>query len=324
MSSDDVEHLDVIIVGAGFSGICLLHSLRRRGFKAKIYEAAHGLGGVWEANHYPGARTDIEIPFYQFDYEEIWKEWIWKDSHATQQELLDYFAFVDQKLEISKDTRFGTRISAADYDSDADEWVVTAENGIVGRARFLLPCLGYGSKPYTPDIKGLETFKGPCFHSTAWPQDFDLKGKKLGIVGTGSTGVQLIQELGPKVEHLTVFQRTLNIAIPSHQRELSETEQQEWRKDFLPKTMKARRWTHAGTDGSHVPKSAMDVSDEEREAVFEKCWARGGLHIIAGNFNDIVKNERSNRKLYDFWRKKVGPRIRDPQMLEKLGEFPPP
>jgi cation diffusion facilitator CzcD-associated flavoprotein CzcO len=207
MASADrpTERLDAIIIGAGFSGIYLLHELRKRGFTAKIYEAADGLGGVWYANRYPGCRTDIEIPFYQLDTEEVWRGWTWKERFPTQPELQSYFRHVDQKkLEISRDTHFGTRVETAKYDSESDEWVVSASIGLVGRAKFLLPCIGYAPTPYIPDIPGLRsgTFKGHCFHSAAWPEGLDIKGKRVGIIGAGSTGVPLIQELGPVVGHL--------------------------------------------------------------------------------------------------------------------------
>ena len=204
-ADDSVEHLDAIVIGAGYSGIYLLNALRKTGFKTKLYEATDGLGGVWNMNDYPGARTDVDIPFYQLDIEEVWRNWTWKESFPSQPELQEYFKFVDQKLKINKDVHFNTRVKTADYDVDAEEWVVTTSSGLVGRARFLLPCLGYGTDPYIPAIRGLDTFEGQSFHSTAWPQGLDVQGKHLGIIGTGATGVQLIQELGPSVKTLVCF-----------------------------------------------------------------------------------------------------------------------
>lgn len=322
MGSAFTEHLDAIVVGAGFSGICLLHFLRQRGFNAKIYESAQGLGGVWEANDYPGARTDVPIPGYELGLEEIWKEWNWKETYPSQPELKEYFKFVDQKLQISKDTRFGARISAAEFDDEANEWVVQTTSGLHSRARFLLPCLGYGSTPYIPHIQGLNSFEGLAFHSTMWPQGLDVRGKRVGIIGTGATGVQVIQEMGPLVEHLTVFQRTINTCMPSWLRSFEPGEQDEMKKDY-PRSLEARKMTWGGIESSPVLKSAMDVTQEEREAVFEAAWAKGGFRVLTDSFQDLIMNEASNTALYDFWRRKVVARIEDPKIADKLGKFGP-
>lgn len=320
MGSAYTEHLDAIVVGAGFSGICLLHFLRQRGFKAKIYEAAEGIGGVWGVNDYPGARVDIDIPFYQLDFEEIHQEWTWTENFPGQPELKKYFEFVDQKLQISKDTRFGARISKAEYDNVANEWVVDTTSGFHSRATFLLPCVGYASKPYIPTISGLKSFGGTAFHSTAWPKELDLTGKRVGVIGTGASGVQIIQEIGPLVGHLTVFQRNINTALPSWLRSFQPGEHDEMKKQCRT-ILEARKIGFGGVDAEPTLANAMDVREEERQAVFERCWAKGAYHILTDNFQDCVTSEASNAALYEFWRRKVGARIHDPEIQEKLGEL---
>ncbi len=319
MGSASTEQLDAIVIGAGFSGVCLLHFLRKRGFNAKIYEAAKGFGGVWDANDYPGARTDIPIPSYQLDIEEIWKEYIWKETMPTRGELKDYFKFIDQKLEISKDTYFDARIIKAEFDAETGEWVVETTSGLHSRAKFLLPCVGYGSTPYLPNIQGLLSFEGRAFHSTEWPKDLDIRGKKVGVIGTGATGVQVIQEIGPEVGHLTVFQRTINTGLPSWIRSFKPGEIEEMRKT-LPETFESRKTGGFGTEGHTIMKSAMDFSEEEREANYEDLWAKGGFHLLTDNYYDLILNEASNTTMYNFWRKKVQERIHDPELAEKLGK----
>ena len=205
LSRNYIDDIDVIVVGSGFGGTWLLYRLRNAGFTAKIYEAGGDVGGVWWWNHYPGSRVDSHVPYYQFSLEELWREWNWTEKFPSQAEVKNYFDFVDKRLAISKDCRFNTRVTAAEFDHTLDRWIVTTKDGRVGRAKYLVPALGYASKTYTPYIKGLETFDGPCFHSVDWPKGLDVKGKRVGVVGTGSTGVQIIQELGPQVEHLVGF-----------------------------------------------------------------------------------------------------------------------
>ena len=319
MGSAFTEQLDAIVIGAGFSGVCLLHFLRKRGFKAKIYEAAKGFGGVWDANDYPGARTDVPIPSYQLDIEEIWKEYTWKETMPSRGELKDYFKFIDQKLEIGKDTRFDARIIRAEFDTEIGEWTVETTSGLHSRAKFLLPCVGYGSTPYLPNIQGLLSFEGRAFHSTEWPKDFNIHGKKVGVIGTGATGVQVVQEIGPHVGRLTVFQRTINTAIPSWLRSFKPGEIDEMRKT-LPESLECRKSGGFGTEGQPIMKSAMEFSEEEREAKYRDLWAKGGFHLLTDNYYDLILNEASNTTMYNFWRKKVHERIHDPERAEKLGK----
>ena len=200
---ETVEPLDAVIVGAGFGGIWLLYQLRKRGYKVKLLEAGSELGGVWNNNRYPGARVDSEVPLYEFSIEEIRSEWTWSERFPRRDEILEYFRFVDHKLKLSQDCVFHAFVKSAVFDEMNDTWTVTSADEKHYCARFFLPCLGVASKMYVPAIQGLQTFRGPCVHTGAWPKEcMDLKAKRVGIIGTGASGVQLIQEIAPEVEHL--------------------------------------------------------------------------------------------------------------------------
>jgi len=197
------EELDALIVGSGFGGIWLLYHLRKLGFKAKIYEAGQDLGGIWYWNCYPGARVDSDVPLYEYSLEEIWREWTWTERFPSWEELREYFKFVDKKLDISKDCHFNTRVTAAEFDKEKDQWIIATEDGLVTRAKYFLPCTGFAAKRYVPPFKGLETFEGECHHTAVWPQNgIELRDKKIGVIGTGASGVQVVQEVGPIAKNL--------------------------------------------------------------------------------------------------------------------------
>ncbi len=215
------EQLDALIVGAGFSGLYQLHRPRQLGFKVKIYEAAPALGGVWYWNRYPGARCDTYGPLYQFSLPELWQDWDFDELYPSWDKIREYFQHVDDKLELSPDIRYNTRVTQARFDEDSCRWEVDTESGPRASARHLVLCTGIGSKPHTPDIPGLADFGGRCLHTARWPQEgVDLTGLRIGVLGTGATGVQVIQEAGPVAAHITVFQRTPNMALPMRQRQL--------------------------------------------------------------------------------------------------------
>jgi cation diffusion facilitator CzcD-associated flavoprotein CzcO len=319
------EPLDVLIIGAGFSGVYLLHRLRERGFRVRLLEAGAELGGIWYWNCYPGARVDSHVPNYEFSLEELWRDWNWTERFPAWDELRRYFHHVDQKLGLSRDVRFHSRVTAARFDPDTDQWHVECGDGYRARARFLIPCTGFAAKAYLPRLAGLDSFTGPCVHTAHWPQEgLDLAGRRVGVIGTGASGVQVIQEAGKIASHLTVFQRTPNLALPMQQRALDEASQRAMKAHY-PEWFRLRALAGGGLfDVGPEDRSALSVSPEERRAVFESAWQRGGFHFWAGTFSDVGSDLAANQLAYEFWREKTRARIKDPATAEKLAPAKPP
>jgi cation diffusion facilitator CzcD-associated flavoprotein CzcO len=324
---EQMEELDVLIVGAGFSGLYQLHKLRQLGLSVRIYEAAPELGGVWYWNCYPGARCDTHGPLYQFSSEDLWKDWDFDELFPAWDQLREYFHYVDRKLGLSRDIRFGTRVSSAEFDEAKRCWIVSTENGRTARARYLVLCTGIGSKPHLPDIKGMHDFRGSLFHTAQWPQEgVDLSGKRVGVIGTGATGVQVIQEIAPIVSHLTVFQRTPNMALPMRQRKLDAAAKRELKNGLAEKYAKRAR-TFGGYEYDfydYAGPSSAGFTPERIRKMYEDYWEEGGFVPWLGNFADIWTDERSNTVAYEFWRDKVRKRIADPALAEKLAPTVPP
>lgn len=320
----DESPLDVIIVGAGFGGCYLLRNLRKQGFRAHIFEEGHGLGGVWWNNRYPGARVDTDIPFYEFSDPEIWSEWHWSERYPGQPELIRYFEFVDSKWDLSKDISFGSRVDEANFDPISNQWTIKTEGGEIATARFFLPSMGFAAKMYIPPLKGLDNFQGFKCHTARWPENhMDLAGKRIGIVGTGATGVQLIQELGPAAGKLVVFQRSPNCALPMRQKILSE---ERLDKSGYPELFSQMKKTSGGFTYPVVSRTAMEDTPEQQRVLFEKLWQWGGFAPTHGNYADFMTNLETNRLFYDFWRDKVRQRLltEDPELIENLAPEKPP
>ncbi len=324
-----IEERDVLIVGTGFAGLYQLNELRKRGYDVHAVEAAGGLGGVWYWNCYPGARVDTWGPMYQFSNEELWRDWNFSELYPDWSEVRAYFNYVDEKLDLSKDISYHTRVSAARFDETARRWLVTTESSETGESReistrYLLLCTGFGSKPYIPDLPGLESFQGLAHHTARWPQEgVDLAGKRVAVIGTGASGVQVAQESAPVAAQVTVFQRTPMIALPMRQRNLSPEENAQEKATYAER-MKLRNTTFAGFDFDFLDRAVPDVTPEERDAEFERMWETGGFVPWLGNFNDIFFNEDSNRAFYDFWRDKTRERIANKELWEDLAPTEPP
>ena len=319
-----VEELDVLVVGAGFAGLYQLDHLRKLGFKVQIFEAGSDLGGVWYWNCYPGARVDTWGPIYQYSRDDLWRDWNYSELYPAWDEVRAYFHYVDKKLDLSRDIRFNTRVTAAEFDEDRSQWVITADNGSVSRARFFVLCTGFGSKPYIPDLDGLGSFAGECHHTGQWPQDgLDLSGKRVGVIGTGASGVQVSQEASRVAAHLTVFQRTPNMALPMQQQSLDEQAQQRLKEGF-PARFEKRGHTFAGFDYDFIGKSALEVSADERRNTYEDLWAQGGFVPWLATYQDVLFDERANLTAYEFWRDKTRARIKNPAVADKLAPMNPP
>src|SRR5712672_1776440 len=318
-----IEDLDVIVVGAGLSGLYLLDRLRSMGMAVQVCEAGGGLGGVWYWNCYPGARVESPGPIYQYSRDDVWRAWQFSELYPSWQELRDYFRYVDEKLGLSRDIRFNRRVNQAEFDPAHNRWIVRSSDGSVTRARYLVLCTGLSAKPYIPDLPGLDDFTGERHHTALWPQQgLDIAGKRVGVIGTGASGVQVAQEAAGVAAHLTVFQRTPNLALPMRQKKLDEDAIRRMKEKY-PEMFDRRTKTFAGFDYDVLAKSALEVSDDERQATFERLWEIGGFAPWIGSFSDILLNEEANRAAYKFWRNKTRARINDPAVAEILAPTEP-
>lgn len=321
--------VDVVIVGAGFNGLYQLKRLRDDGWSVRLVEAGPGLGGVWQHNRYPGARVDSHIPNYEYSHEEIWRDWTWAERFPGRDELLAYFDHIDHVWNLTPDIEFNTRVGRADFDPDRSRWTIEAAQTGGGQkrydCRFVVLCTGFGSKPYSPDLPGLDAFDGACHHTAQWPEDgIDLAGKRVGIIGTGASGVQVVQEVADLASELTVFQRSPVLALPMQQRQLDRAEQEAAKADYP--AVFGRRNAPPGSfaDIVRLDAGALEVDADERSRVFEQAWMKGGFHFWGGTFSDIMFDEAANRTAYDFWRDKVRARVHDSAVAARLAPEDPP
>lgn len=324
MNNSVDDKLDVLLIGAGFTGLYQLYHLRKLGYKVHLVDAGADVGGIWHWNCYPGARVDTHCQIYQYSMPELWKEFNWKELFPNWAQMREYFHFVDKKLDLSKDISFNTRVQSAVFDEDKREWAVRSLGHQPIRARFVIANLGFGASPSTPKVEGIETFKGQWHHTALWPQEgVDMAGKRVAIIGTGSSGVQVAQEAALNAKQVTVYQRTPNLALPMHQKQLS-AEDNHRMKPELPAAFEARGKCFAGFDFNFVPKNATEVSDAERNAILEKLWSTGGFRYWLANFQDYLFDDKANDYVYEFWRDKVRARINNPKVAEKLAPMKKP
>ena len=318
--------LDVLVVGAGFAGLYHLRRLREKGFRVRAYEAGSYLGGAWYWNTYPGARVDSENSIYQFTDPELWRDFEFTERFPGGDELRDYFRYVDQKLDLSKDIRFDSRIQSAVFDAENDLWTVKTSQGETVTTRIIDLCVGQSSAVYIPDElkETMDDFKGELHHTALWPDEgVEWAGKRVAIIGSGASGVQSFQEMTKTAAHVTMFQRTPNIALPMQQRKFTSADQEEAKKSYPD--MHERLPSHyGGAEFDFIHQSARDVSPEERERTFEELWNYGGFRYWVGGYSDVYTDEEVNTWVYNFWRDKTRARINDPKMAEMLAPTKPP
>ena len=310
---------ETVIIGAGMSGLYQLHRLRELGIKARVFEAGTNVGGTWYWNRYPGARFDSESYSYGYSFsKELLQEWEWSEHFAGQPETLRYLNYVADKFDLRRDIQFRSRVTAAIYDEGTRSWGVTLEDGSHVRARVLITAIGPLSTPTLPRIAGRDDFQGQSFHTARWPREpVDFAGKRVAVVGTGATGVQTIQTIAGDVEHLTVFQRTPNWCAPLHNGKIDAETQAKIRAGY-PEMFARCQETFACFIHTPDPRGAFEVSDEEREAFYEKLYAERGFGIWQGNFRDILIDRKANATISDFVARKIRQRVKDPKTAEKL------
>jgi len=316
--------LDVLIIGGGFSGCLLLHKIRDElKLDVKIIEAGPSIGGTWYWNRYPGARVDCAVPGYELSSPAVWKDWRWKEKYPGQAELKAYFEHIDKVLSISKDCLFNSMVTSAQFSVGEKKWVIRVEDGRVIRAKYLIPAVGFAAKEYTPDWKGLDSFRGTICHSANWPKEgVDVKGQRVAIIGTGSTGVQIAQDWAKEAAETFVFQRTPNICLPMRQKQLDQIQQEN--KEERLALFKTLFTTNGGFPYRPVPRNTFDDSLEEREATYEKVYNEGGFSYLGANYQDIMRNVEANREAYRFWAKKTRARLNEPRLRDLLAPLEPP
>jgi cyclohexanone monooxygenase len=307
---------DVVIVGAGFAGMYLLHRLREAGFAAHVYEAAEDVGGTWYWNRYPGARCDSESMQYSYSFSsELEQEWEWSERFATQPEILRYLSHVADRFDLRRDITFGASVSSAV--ANAGGWTVELENGELVEAQHVVLATGCLSTSRTPDFPGLERFAGTVLHTGDWPHEpVDLRGKRIGVIGTGSSGVQAIPLLAAQAEHLTVFQRTPNFTLPARNAPLDPAAVAE-HKAHYPQLREQQRRSSNGTLRTTHAESAVEADEEVRAARYERGWRLGG-NAIFESFDDLQVNAASNDTLAEFLRAKIREIVRDERAAAAL------
>jgi cation diffusion facilitator CzcD-associated flavoprotein CzcO len=310
---------DVIIIGAGISGMYQLYRLRELGLRVRVFEAGTGVGGTWYWNRYPGARFDSESYSYGYSFsQELLDEWDWSEHFAPQPETERYLNHVADRFGLRRDIRFESRVQAAIYCEGDRCWELTLEDGSRYRTRFLVTAVGPLSAPTMPRLDGVDDFEGQSFHTGLWPKEpVDFRNKRVAVIGTGATGVQTIQEVAKTAGHLTVFQRRPNWCTPLHNRPIEPEEMARIRAGY-PELFARCRETAACFVHTPDPRSTFDVSEEEREAFWEKLYASPGFGIWQGNFRDMLLDREANRLVSEFVANKIRQRVEDPEVAEML------
>lgn len=316
MADTDV---DVVVVGAGFAGLRALHTMRGMDMDVVVLEASDGIGGVWYWNQYPGARCDVESHDYSYSFsEELEQEWRWSERYATQPEILSYIEHVADRFDLWRDIRLGERMTRAEFDESDQTWTVTSESGNQWTTRFLIMATGQLSAAKVPDIPGKDSFAGDVYQTAEWPHEtVDLSGKRVGVIGTGSSGVQVITATAHEVEHMTVFQRTPNFVVPRANAPISDEEDAEVKAHYRERR---ERLFLSPTGLNFIPdkQSALDVTPEERQETYESSWHNSLGFGFPLTYYDILLDMRANETAADFVRDKIAQTVEDPQTREKL------
>ena len=312
------ETKDVVIVGAGFAGMYMLHRLRGLGMSARVFEAGSGVGGTWYWNRYPGARCDVESMQYSYSFSpELQQEWQWSELFASQPEILRYANHVADRFDLRRDMQFDTRVTEAAFDRATHRWTVRTDRGDVVSARHCVMATGCLSTARVPDVPGIERFAGKTYHTGHWPHDgADFTGQRVAVIGTGSSAIQAIPVIARQAARVVVFQRTPNFSIPSRNGPMTEGYAQSWKSDYPALRDKAR---HMRTGILNNPNdvSALEVSDDERRRIFEERWAAGGTNFMAA-FNDLILDQRANNTAANFVRDKIRATVRDQDVADLL------
>jgi len=310
---------DAVVVGAGFGGLRMLLELRKLGLSARLLEAGTNVGGTWYWNRYPGARTDSEASVYTCRFgDDVLDGWNWSSRFPAQPEVERYLQYVTDRLDLQRDIEFRTRVKSVVYDEAINRWCLTTEDGRSYSCTHFISATGVLSAPLTSVVPGTETFQGECHYTATWPKErVDLRGKRVGIIGTGATAVQVIPIVALEASHLTVFQRTPNYVIPARNHPLDEAERRAVKADYENVWLKARQHLFA-MPFEPANRITTDVTDEERALIFERGWETGGFRYIFQTFDDILTSETANEMASEYVRKKIRTIVKDPKTAELL------
>jgi len=339
-----VADLDVVVVGAGFTGIYAVHALRSAGLSVRAFEAGDGIGGTWFWNCYPGARCDVESKDYSYAFSpELEQEWSWSERYPAQPEILRYLHHVADRFELWPHIQLNTRVTVTTWDAATSTWTVTtddgaaehgaaehgapehgapehgaSEHGTTVTARFVVMGVGNLSELQVPDIPGLDTFEGPWYHTNRWPKEgADFTGKRVGLIGTGSTGIQIAPEIAAVAEHLYVFQRTANFAVPNRNRPWEDAEEREFKETYRDYREEARQ-SVLGVPVAGTGKAALETPAQERDQVYMERWKAGGGMPFFGAFTDVVFVREANDTVAEFMRDRIRETVADPEVAELL------
>ncbi len=317
-STTEAATFDAVVVGAGFAGLYALHRLRALGFSVRVFEAGGGVGGTWYWNRYPGARCDVESMEYSYQFDDaLQQEWNWTERYAAQPEILSYLDHVADRFDLRRDIRFDTRVEAATWDEAASLWRVRTGDGLACSARFVVMATGCLSTANLPDIPGRDSFRGATYHTGRWPhEEVDFRGKRVAVIGTGSSAIQSIPLIAEQAGRLVVFQRTPNYSVPARNRPLADEEVRRVKSRY-GELRKLAATMGFGFNTRSSDRPALSVSDEERLAEYEARWESGGLPFL-GSFNDLILDEQANETAARFVRGKIRAIVRDPDVARKL------
>jgi len=314
------RNVDVVVVGAGFAGLYMLHKLRTEGFSAQVFETGDGVGGTWYWNRYPGARCDVESMEYSYGFDEdLEQEWEWTERYAPQPEILDYANHVADRFDLRRDIQFETRVTSATFDEATNRWGVGTDQGDDLSAQFLVMATGCLSSTNIPEIEGADSFTGPTFHTGKWPHEgVDFTGQRVGVIGTGSSAVQSIPIIAEQALELTVFQRTASFAVPAWNQPLDPADVKNLKAEY--QTLREEQRQMPTGFGSRIDRgdgSALEATPEELETELERRWEYGGLSFL-GAYNDLLLDKAANDLAADFVRRKLREIVHDPEVADKL------
>ena len=316
----DGQHFDVVVVGGGLGGLYALHRLRGLGLSVKVFEAGSGVGGTWFWNRYPGARCDVESMEYSYAFSnELQQEWHWPERYGTQPEILKYINHVADRFDLRPDIVLNTRVVSAVFSPATGSWTLKTNQGHTVTARFCVMASGNLSTPRVPDFKGLQNFRGKWYHTGLWPHEgVDFSGLRVGVVGTGSSGVQMIPHIAAQADHLTVFQRTANFSLPARNAPMDPEKERQHKQEYEDRRRAAFE-TPFGIAGHPAPiKSALEATEDERRRAYEQKWAEGGSISFLYSYTDLLVNKESNDTASEFVRQKIKSIVRNPATAEIL------
>ncbi len=312
--------VEVLVVGAGFSGLYMLHLVRKLGLPVRLIEAGAGVGGTWYWNRYPGARCDVESTDYQYGFDDdLVQEWTWSERYGSQPEILAYLNHVADRLGLRENIELEKRVTRLLFDEATSRWTVATDGGEIFTAKHCVMATGCLSAARLPDVPGLERFEGDWYHTARWPHEgVDFTARRVAVVGTGSSAIQAIPLIAEQAAHLTVFQRTPNFSVPAHNRPRDPEDERRMKETFAENRRNARD-SSMGVFASWVPNesSALEVDDAERQRTFEAGWNRGGFGFL-NTFSDLVTNREANELAARFVHEKIRGIVRDPELAERL------